>query len=199
MEKIFSPHLKVAKNYWKSHLLPKDLSIDATCGNGHDTLFLSELSDCIGLDIQPKALANTEALLLSAGKKATLHLLSHADIDTLKLPFSPRLIVYNLGYLPQGDKSITTKVDTTLVSIQKSLAILASDGALSITCYPGHLEGEKEEVEILKFVETLSPKEWSVCHHRWLNRQRSPSFLWISKSNVCSPTQEQPKGTFGLN
>jgi hypothetical protein len=181
MEKFFSPHLKIAKEYWKSHLSPDDLCIDATCGNGHDTLFLSKLCHCIGLDIQVKALQNTEELLQKEKSKATLHLLSHDLLDTLKLPCAPKLIVYNLGYLPGADKSITTKTKTTLLSIQKSLQLLAKGGALSITCYPGHLEGEKEEEAILDFVKTLPSTNWQACHHRWLNRPRSPSFLWILK------------------
>jgi hypothetical protein len=87
--------------------------------------------------------------------------------------------VYNLGYLPGGKKSITTQTDTTLESVKLSLELLADDGAISITCYPGHEEGAREEKELLAFAETLSSKEWNVCQHKWLNRPRSPSLLWL--------------------
>lgn len=179
MEKNFSPHLLLAKNYWKEHLRPSDLAIDATCGNGHDILFLSDLCHVIGLDIQQAALQNTEALLERHQKKALLHRLSHTQIDTLPLPHSPRLIVYNLGYLPHGDKAITTMTETTIESLMKSLTVLAPDGALSITCYPGHEEGAREEKAVLAFVEMLPPTQWTVCLHKWLNRPRSPSLIWI--------------------
>lgn len=182
MEKSFSPHLALAKNYWKGLLQPSDLAIDATCGNGHDTLFLSELCHVIGLDIQTQALQNTEALLLRHQKRAVLHRLSHAAIDTLPLPHAPRLIVYNLGYLPQGNKAITTQTETTLESLKKGMELLADDGAISITCYPGHEEGEREEKALLAFVETLPSSTWSVCLHRWLNRPRSPSLIWVHKT-----------------
>lgn len=177
MEKSFSPHLALARGYWKALLNPEDLAIDATCGNGHDTLFLSELCSVghvIGLDIQSEAIDQTSAL----APKAILHRLSHAEIDRLPLPYAPRLIVYNLGYLPGGNKTITTKAQTTLLSVNKSLEILADCGALSITCYPGHEEGAKEENALLEWAEKL-PSKWSVCHHRWVNRPRSPSLLWI--------------------
>ena len=180
MQKIFSPHLKLAKEYWKAHLKENDLAIDATCGNGHDTLFLSELCSVVGLDIQLMALKNTEELLTRHQKKAILQRLPHDQIDKLPLPFAPRLIVYNLGYLPSGDKSITTKTETTLESVKKSLEILAEDGAISITCYPGHDEGQKEEAALVTFLSSL-PSCWSICHHRWLNRHRSPSLIWITK------------------
>jgi SAM-dependent methyltransferase len=180
MEKIFSPHLNLARTYWQNHLKSSDLAIDATCGNGHDTVFLAELCSVIAIDIQNMALQNTESLLLRANKKAILQRLSHAEIDTLPLPHPPRLIVYNLGYLPHGDKSITTKLESTLQAVEKSLQILAPDGALSITCYPGHEEGLREEKALEEWASTLPADKWSVCHHKWLNRTRAPSLLWIS-------------------
>ena len=50
---------------------PGDAVIDATMGNGHDTLFLSEMVGKTGkvyaFDIQPEALASTERLLEDYG------------------------------------------------------------------------------------------------------------------------------------
>ncbi len=178
MEKIYSPHLKLAKAYWEKHLKKGDLAIDATCGNGHDTLFLAGLCSVIGLDIQSSAIENTATLLRKEGKEATLHLLSHEQIDTLPLPYPPRLIVYNLGYLPKGDKSITTHTETTLISVKKSLDILPTQGALSITCYPGHEEGEREERALEGWLSTLSLE---IHHHKWPERARAPSLIWIVK------------------
>lgn len=190
MEKIFSPHLKMAKDYWKGHLQQSDLAIDATCGNGHDTLFLSELCSVIGLDIQILAIQNTEALLAKHQKKAILHRLSHEKIDTLPLPHPPNLIVYNLGYLPHGNKSITTQTESTLESVKKSLEMLAPGGALSITCYPGHDEGLREEKALEAWAASLPSDKWSVTHHKWLNRERAPSLIWIlqtSKDSLSDP------------
>jgi hypothetical protein len=172
MEKIYSPHLKLAKQYWKEFLKNGDLAIDATCGNGHDTLFLSDLCSVIGMDIQSQALENTRALLQ---KEVSLYLLSNEEIDSLPLPYPPRLIVYNLGYLPGGDKSITTQTEKTLISVKKSLELLAPGGALSITCYPGHEEGAREEKALEEWAATLP----SVKHHKW--GPKSPSLLWILK------------------
>ena len=176
MEKKFSPHLHLAKSYWKEHLKPGDLAVDATCGNGHDTLFLAELCSVVGLDIQEKALQNTGALLARHGKRAQLHQISHAAIDTVPLPCPPKLIVYNLGYLPHGDKSITTLLESTLESVNKGLTMLAPGGALSITCYPGHDEGLREEQALEAWAAGLP---WRVEHHKWLERARAPSLIWI--------------------
>jgi hypothetical protein len=190
MEKVYSPHLKLAKEYWNAHLKRSDLAIDATCGNGHDTLFLSGLCDVIGLDIQITAIQNTEALLSKHMKKAVLHCISHEKINTLLLPCLPNLIIYNLGYLPHGDKSITTKTESTLESVKKSLDLLAPGGALSITCYPGHDEGLLEERALEGWAASLPSNKWAVAHHKWLERTRAPSLLWIlqtSKNCLANP------------
>ncbi len=172
------PHLELAHDLWRSRVLPGDLAIDATLGNGHDALFLSELGcKVVGMDIQEAALAKAKERI--GEDKIELHLRSHAEIGSLILPKKPKLIVYNLGYLPGGNKEITTVTESTLSSAQDSLDLLNCTGALSITCYPGHDEGLKEEEALIKWASQLDPKQWSVCHYRWLNRLRAPSLLWI--------------------
>lgn len=187
-----SPHLRLAQDYWTHHLPSKSFVIDATCGNGHDTLFLVQHFEdglLIGLDIQSQAIENTTNLLRqsipeSHLSRIQLYQMSHENIDSLKLSKDPQLIVFNLGYLPGGDKKITTQMDSTLISLQKCTHLLANDGAISITCYPGHAEGKKEEGAILRWAENLSPSDWQICHHRWINRPLSPSLFWIQKKGI---------------
>ncbi len=183
-----SPHLRLAKEYWTRHLLPEDTAIDATAGNGQDTLYLAQLSlsALFALDIQEEAIENTRKLLNEhlngeeLGKITLLHM-PHDNLRKVPCLTPPRLIIYNLGYLPGKDKSITTKTESTLRSLESALSILGEKGAVSITCYPGHEEGKKEEDAILGFAESLSPKEWEVRWSRWVNRNRSPSLFWISR------------------
>jgi ubiquinone/menaquinone biosynthesis C-methylase UbiE len=97
------PHLLLARDYWKNHLKTDDFAIDATCGNGHDTLYLSGLLPdglVYGIDIQESALEKTREILGDA-KNVRLFCQSHAE--PIPIPKPPRLIVYNLGYLPGGD------------------------------------------------------------------------------------------------
>ena len=165
MNGIFSPHLKWAKKLWQEHLRPGDGAIDATCGNGNDTLFLSELllphpeSYVYGYDLQSSAIENTRKLVPS--ERVRLFCQSHETFGPL--PFPPRLIVYNLGYLPKGDKAIVTQTASTLKSVGEALSLLA------------------EETALLDFLAKLPSSSWQVQHHRWLNRPRSPSLLWILK------------------
>ncbi len=92
-----------------------------------------------------------------------------------------KLIIYNLGYLPRGDKTITTKVDTTIASLKSALPLIKPGGAVSVTCYPGHPEGAIEEKEIRLWSKQLPPEIWNICFHRFPNRKQSPSLFLLQK------------------
>ncbi len=178
-----SSHLSTTHQLWKKLVGPGDRIIDATVGNGHDTLYLARLlngnGELIGYDIQSEALAQADRRFqqLSSEQRKIIFLKqqSHALFDEQNV----KLIVYNLGYLPGGDKTVTTISATTVQSVQHALEIITEDGAISITCYPGHEEGEKEQKALLKFLQTLPSSQWSICHYQWINRPRSPTVVWI--------------------
>lgn len=183
------PHIETAHRLWRTKLLSlskNTLVIDATVGNGHDTLFLAQLlqgeGELIGYDIQAAAISSCRQRLssLPENQKANINLKnqSHAFFEEA----SADLIVYNLGYLPGGDKALTTQCETTLASLQKALEIVRERGAISITCYPGHAEGKKEQEAILSFLQTLSSSSWEICHYTWVNRPLSPTLFWILRA-----------------
>lgn len=185
-------HIKLAHQYWAALLHPDDLVIDATCGNGHDTLYLATLlfkdnseSKLYALDLQTKAIEETrdrlQKNLPEHSQKVKLLQTCHSQFPEELAPVSVKLIVYNLGYLPGSDKSVTTMTETTLMSISRAMNLIRPGGALSITCYPGHPEGKKEEEKILEWVSKISYLEWTCCHHRWINRQHAPSLLFMQK------------------
>ncbi|MFZ0566112.1 MAG: class I SAM-dependent methyltransferase [Chlamydiales bacterium] len=179
------PHIDLARLYWQKWVSPGDKVIDATVGNGHDTLFLAKLlkgkGKLIGYDIQPQAIAQTKKRLESLSENersiVSLHLMSHSQFSESGV----KLIVYNLGYLPGGDKSITTLAETSLDSLKAALPILAPSGKISMTCYPGHPEGKREEAALFDYLKTLSSHEWDVGYHQWLNRSLFPSLFLIQR------------------
>lgn len=177
----FSSHLELAHSLWKDFVRPTDIVLDLTVGNGYDAQFLLELNPrkIIGIDIQEKALKNTRQRILS--DKLELILADHASFPGTIADNSIRLAVYNLGYLPGSDKIITTLSERTLQSVELMLKKLATGGALSITCYPGHEEGRKEEETLLAWAKNLPGKQWQVTYTQWINRNKSPSLLWIIK------------------
>lgn len=193
---LFQSHLDLAHHYWQSLLKPGDSVLDATCGNGHDTLVLARLlfvhppcqwGTLHALDNQKAALDATQMLLKNAlpvfpSAHLKFHLQCHSLLPQEIPPATLRLIVYNLGYLPGANKQHTTQEATTLMSLSCALHLLASGGVISITAYPGHPEGKNEEEALLQFCASLSPREWSICHHRFSNRKESPSLFLIQRT-----------------
>ena len=182
----FSPHLKTAHSYWLNFLRKEDIVIDATCGNGHDSLFLSNLlfnkkiKSLFCFDIQKKAIENTKLLIKENLEKISFINDSHIDFSKF-IKSKVNLIIYNLGYLPGGDKEITTMVESTIESLVSAISILDEKGAISIISYPGHFEGEKEEKALLEFLKTLDYKKFSVCNLKWINKNKAPTFFWIER------------------
>jgi tRNA1(Val) A37 N6-methylase TrmN6 len=190
---LFQSHLDLAHWYWAKLITPGDCIIDATCGNGKDTLQLAELAIQIGMgkvyafDIQKEAIESAkkylfEHLAVDQMQRVEFILGSHTQFPDTILSQSVKLIVYNLGYLPGGNKAQTTLAETTLTSLKAAQTLIAPGGAISIMCYPGHPAGQIEEEALLAFAEHLPKSEWSCCHHRWLNRLKSPSLLLLQRA-----------------
>ena len=134
-----------------------DLVVDGTIGNGNDTLTLCEKvyrGHVFGFDIQEDAIVNTSKLLKNYSNYS-LHKKSHEYIyDALKeYENKISLILFNLGYLPGGDKSITTNENSTIKAIQGSMKLLNNKGEILLVIYPGHDAGKKEEGAILNYLE----------------------------------------------
>ena len=88
-------------------------------------------------------------------------------------------IMYNLGFLPGGDKSITTMHETSLLSIKEGLEVLASNGIMTICIYRGHSEGKEEENIILQYLELLPKSKFGVMYHSFLNRSKEAPILIV--------------------
>lgn len=178
------PHLIAAHAAWKILLHAHDTVIDATAGNGYDTLLLFNLlqeGKLFVFDIQEKAIHSTKKKLSQEKSNCEVEFIcgSHAFFPSQIKAESVKLIVYNLGYLPGGNKAITTRASSTLQSIKNALSLISRKGMISITLYPGHDEGRKETDAILAFTKNL--QNWSVDHKRWQESSVSPSLLLLTK------------------
>ena len=153
---------------------PGDTVIDATMGNGHDTLMLARLvgedGHVVGFDIQQQAVESSRKLLEENGvlARCTLYAMGHEHIaDMVQTPV--RAAVFNLGWLPGGDKSVTTQWETTRAAVSAALALVEKGGVVSICAYPGHAAGDEERRQLMDFLAALRPQEFNVLHHRFLN------------------------------
>lgn len=138
-----------------------DLAIDATAGNGHDTLFLAnkvgETGKVIAFDIQETAIQATLTRLESKEllSRVSLQQVSHCNISDHAAPGSVKVIVFNLGYLPGADRNIVTKAPETLEALEKATHLLRPGGILAVICYTGHSEGARESEAVETFFNSL--------------------------------------------
>ena len=153
---------------------PGDTVIDATLGNGHDTCMLAELvgetGRVIGFDVQPSTVESTRRALQEQGllDRCQLHCTGHQHMaDHVASPV--RAVVFNLGWLPGGDKSITTHWDTTRTALDAALSLLMPMGVCTVCAYPGHAAGDEERAALMDWLSALRPQEYNVLHHRFLN------------------------------
>lgn len=162
-----------------------DIAIDATVGNGHDTLFLARLvgdsGHVYGFDIQKEALTNTSTLLQKEDvTNVTLIHDSHANVSKhleASLHHKIKAAIFNLGYLPGGDKTITTTPDSTVNAINRLLKIMPSEGLIILVVYHGHPEGAVERDALLEYVSTIEQKQANVLQYRFLNQVNAPPFI----------------------
>ncbi len=178
--------LKTEKQFIASHIKEGGTVVDFTMGNGHDTLWLSRAVGANGkvyaFDIQQDALDSTAKLLENenADKNYTLILDSHHNVkDYVKEPICAGL--FNLGYLPGGDKTITTLHETSLLAISAGIDLLASDGAILCAVYPGHAEGTLEGELIEEMLSKLDRRQICATKFKIVNSPTSPFFFLIEK------------------
>ena len=168
--------LEFAKTLIKNKNGSFNLAIDATCGRGNDTLFLLGLfKEVYAFDIQKEAITSTKDLTKEYNNVKII-CDSHENICTY-VKNEVDVVMYNLGYLPNGDKNKTTNYKSTIESIKCALNILAKDGVVTVVCYPGHEEGLKESVEVEKYLKTLNQKEFDVIKYDFINQINNPPFL----------------------
>lgn len=143
-------------------------------GNGHDTQMLCELVGESGhvyaFDVQEQAVANTRARLEEAGLlgRATLFHCGHQEMAQ-HVPTSVQSVMFNLGWLPGGDKHVTTHWETTRTAILAALNLLCEGGVCVICAYPGHVAGDEERERLTRCLAALRPQDFNVLHQRFIN------------------------------
>jgi ubiquinone/menaquinone biosynthesis C-methylase UbiE len=171
-------------------LKPGDIAIDATAGNGHDTLFLARLVGSGGAvhayDIQELAISSTRQRLLDAGclDQVQLHLASHACMAEHVAEETVAVILFNLGYLPGADHEVITQVEETLAALSISLTVLRPGGLLGIVCYPGHTGGDVEAEAVLIWADALGEDFTCEVFRRLDTLRPAPFLVKILKKSV---------------
>lgn len=162
--------LNKARTLMENNLKEKDIVIDATIGNGKDSFFLLNITKngfLFGFDIQENAIKNTDNLLKNTYQNYKLFCQSHENMYEALKEYAGKisLIIFNLGFLPKGNKNITTNYKSTIKAIENGLKLLNNKGHIVITIYPGHDEGKKESAKIKEFLESKDNLLWKEYHN----------------------------------
>lgn len=187
MDRLFRNALTMAHHFISRVLLPGNLAIDATAGNGHDTLFLAKTVGRTGqvwaFDVQEQALQNTRDLLQANNVLDRVHLVhaGHQELDRyVKNPV--QACMFNLGYLPGGDHGLVTKPETTVTALTKAMDLLLPGGLITIVIYTGHAGGLEEREAVEGYLEKLPQDRWDVVKIHFPNRRgNSPNLVALQK------------------
>ncbi len=189
MYSLIKNSVEIGRLLIENHIEKGSRVVDCTLGNGNDTLRLREaIGDrgyLYGFDIQKKALENTRDKLISNGYSLdNVDLIEdgHENID-LYVEDPVDFIIYNLGYLPGGNKEIITEGETTLISIEKSLKLLADNGLVLVISYLSHRGGMEENMAIVDFLKVLNQKEFNVLECSFINQKNLPAKAYIIEKN----------------
>ena len=169
--------LEMAHDFLAQVITKDDVVVDATMGNGHDTLFLAKLAKQVyAFDIQEQALEKTsQRLQESSLTNVELLLQGHETVD--QFVTEVKVAIFNLGYLPSADKSIITQPQTTIEALDKLCQMLVKGGRIAIMIYYGHEGGDIERDAVMDYVSQLPQQEYTATIYRTLNQINNPPFL----------------------
>jgi predicted methyltransferase len=165
---------------------PGDISIDGTMGNGFDTVFLAGLTGENGhvysFDIQKEALQTTAAKLKAENLQAHCTLIhdGHEQLSKyIRQEHSGKITgaIFNLGYLPGGDKSIITHADTTISAIEQLFEMLAPEGIIILVIYHGHPGGSEERDALMDYVRDFPQQKAHILKYGFINQANNPPFI----------------------
>lgn len=161
---------------------PGDTVIDATMGNGYDTLYLAKLVGNAGkvyaFDVQEEALKSTKKKVERDNLQGYVELIldGHENIDKY-VKEEVSCVLFNLGYLPRAKHNIITKPETTLQALEKSLNLLKPNGVISVAIYTGHEGGMDEKNEVCQYLNNLDQNYYNVLHMNFPNQVNNPPEL----------------------
>ncbi|WP_314720650.1 class I SAM-dependent methyltransferase [Parvimonas micra] len=164
--------------FMKNYIDKIKVAVDMTVGNGFDSKNILEILQPEKLycfDIQQEALDNSK-ILLAKYLNCELILENHKNFDKY-VKENIDFAIYNLGYLPKGDKYITTNAEDVEESLKKLLEKLNFKGVIFITFYIGHSAGQIESLEISRFLQNLNQKEYTILKFTFENQKNNPPYV----------------------
>lgn len=168
------------RRFVREAVKPGDICVDATAGTGQDTAFLARLVGADGCvyayDIQDTALEQTRRRLEQEGLETRVHLIkkNHAEMEADVGGEEIACIMFNFGYLPGGDHSISTKPESSVLAVDAGLRILKPGGLMCLCIYSGQDTGYEEKEALLRYLKGLDQRRYLAVVSEYYNRRNDP-------------------------
>jgi len=174
--------IQYAQQLIKDTVEEGDTVVDATAGNGHDSLFLAQLvgdeGQVYAFDVQKSAVNATLHRLLDNGIEHRALVLHRGHEEVANYVHKPvAAAIFNLGYLPGSNHDIVTQPNTTIQAIEDLLKLLKIGGIIVLVIYHGHPGGKEERDAVIEYVSQLPQKNVHVLKYEFLNQQNDPPFV----------------------
>ena len=174
--------LQYAQSLLEMSINEGEIAVDATAGNGHDTLFLANLVGDNGyvyaFDVQKQAVDATLHRLLDNAVEHRALVIRDGHENIANYVTKPVAgAIFNLGYLPGSDHDIITKSNTTIQALESLLKLLKVGGMIVLVIYHGHEGGKEERDEVIQFVSELPQKSIHVLRYEFMNQKNDPPFV----------------------
>lgn len=178
--------LPFAKQLLAEHTKKGGVTVDATAGNGHDTVDLAKLAGSSGtvysFDVQERAINSTQEKLLDQKLDDRVVLVNDGHQNLEKHLAEQHwgkidAAVFNLGYLPGSDKTVSTQAETTIAAIEALLTNLRPGGIIVLVIYHGHESGRQEKETLMAYLAALPQDKADVLQYAFINQKNQPPFL----------------------
>jgi ubiquinone/menaquinone biosynthesis C-methylase UbiE len=187
--------LSQAQHWVKERVRPGDAVVDATAGNGADTLSLARAAGPGGIvfafDIQAEALDNTRSRLRKAEESEadrlarTTFILAGHETMCEAIPSESHgaiaAVMFNLGYLPGASSAVITRTATTVAALDSALRVLRSDGIVTVVVYPGHEGGQEEADAVLAWATRLPSNVAQAVVYDFPQKNKAPYLIAVNK------------------
>lgn len=179
---MYQNAIELSHEYIERIVRSGDTVVDATAGNGNDTLFLARLvgegGKVFAFDIQETAIENTKKRLADEGVSERCSVIKDGHQNMKKYVSGPvSAVMFNFGYLPGGDHSIFTTAPTSVQAIEAAMELISDDGIITLAIYYGGDSGFEERDALLEYLRTISNNEYSVLYHDFINYPNCPPLV----------------------
>lgn len=158
--------------------------IDATAGNGNDTLFLCQQTppECriVACDVQQIAIRKATERIAQYGYCDKVRWIHDDHANLAEYVVTPlNAAIFNLGYLPGQDHDLTTNSASVEQALAALLTRLAPCGRITVVAYPGHAPGRVEIENLEAWLAQCPQSSFVVSRQTFINQRNNPAILYM--------------------